>query len=166
MTKEEMKEKAVQLMMQKRFHCSQAVLSVGQEKLGKKDDEVMKAMGAFGGGLGGNGEVCGAIAGALAVMGLRFSRATEDEREDPKMWSYTHEVLERFQKEIAKNHGSILCRDIAHVNWKDREQVRNFYNGETVQECGRIVGDMAALVGELLEREMKPKAVMLPIVDE
>jgi hypothetical protein len=52
MTKEEMRDKVVQLMMVKRFHCSQAVLAVGQEKLGKKDDEVMKAMRAFGGGLG------------------------------------------------------------------------------------------------------------------
>ncbi len=118
----------------------------------------MKAMGAFGGGLGGNGEVCGAIVGALAVMGLRFSRASEDEKEDPKIWSYTHEVLERFQKEIAKNHGSILCREIARVNWKDREQARSFYKSAKVLECGRIVGDTAVLVGELLERVMEPEA--------
>jgi len=78
----------------------------------------MRAMGAFGGGLGGNGEVCGAVVGALAVMGLRFSRASEDEKEDPKMWSYTHEVLERFQKDIA--NGSILCREIAQVDWKGK----------------------------------------------
>ena len=110
----------------------------------------MRAMGAFGGGLGGNGEVCGAVVGALAVMGLRFSRASEDEKEDPKMWSYTHEVLERFQKDIA--NGSILCKEIAQVNWKDREQVRSFYKGETVLKCVKIVGDTAVLVGELLER--------------
>jgi C_GCAxxG_C_C family probable redox protein len=151
MTGEEMREKAVQMMM-KRFHWSQAVLAVGQEKLGRKDDEVMRALGAFGGGLGGNGEVCGAVAGAIAVMGLRFSRAREDEKEDPRMWSYAHEVLERFQKEIAKNHGSILCREIARVNWKDREQVKAFYKSEKVLECGRIVGETAQLVGELLER--------------
>jgi C_GCAxxG_C_C family probable redox protein len=158
MTKEEMRDKAVQLMMMKRFHCSQAVLAVGQEKLGKKDGEVIKAMGAFGGGLGGNGEVCGAVVGALAVMGLRFSRASEDEKEDPKMWSYAHEVLERFQNEIAKDHGGILCREIARVNWKDKEQVKSFYKGEKVLECVRIVGDTAVLVGELLERVMEPKA--------
>jgi C_GCAxxG_C_C family probable redox protein len=112
----------------------------------------MRALGAFGGGLGGNGEVCGAVAGAIAVMGLRFSRAREDEKEDPRMWSYAHEVLERFQKEIAKNHGSILCREIARVDWKDREQVKAFYKGEKALECGRIVGETAQMVGELLER--------------
>jgi C_GCAxxG_C_C family probable redox protein len=115
-------------------------------------------MGAFGGGLGGSGEVCGAVVGALAVMGLRFSRALEDEKEDPKMWSYAHEVLERFRKEIVKDHGSILCREIAQVNWQDREQARGFYKSEKALECGRIVGDTAALVGELLERVMEPEA--------
>jgi hypothetical protein len=85
-------------------------------------------------------------------MGLRFSRAREDEKEDPRMWSYAHEVLERFQKEIAKNHGSMLCREIARVDWKDREQVKAFYKGEKALECGRIVGETAQMVGELMER--------------
>ena len=107
-------------------------------------------MGAFGGGLGGNGEVCGAVAGALAVMGLRFSRARDDEKEDPKMWSYAQEVLQRF-REIVKNHGGMHCREIAGVDWKDREQVKAFYKGEKAMECGRIVGDTARMVGELLE---------------
>jgi C_GCAxxG_C_C family probable redox protein len=72
-------------------------------------------MGAFGGGLGGNGEVCGALAGALGVLGLRFSRGREEEKEDPRMWTYSQELMERFRKEIVKNQGSIHCRDIARV---------------------------------------------------
>ncbi len=108
-------------------------------------------MGAFGGGLGGNGEVCGALAGALAVIGLRFSRAREDEKEDPRMWAYAQEAFQRFSG-IVKKHGDILCREIARVDWKDREQVRSFYRSEKVLECGRIVGETAQMVGELIER--------------
>jgi C_GCAxxG_C_C family probable redox protein len=109
-------------------------------------------MGAFGGGLGGNGEVCGAVAGALAVLGLRFSRASGGETEDPRMWPAAREVLERFRTEIAKDHGGILCREIARVDWRDREQVRSFYKSDRIGECGRIVGATALLVGEILER--------------
>ena len=109
-------------------------------------------MGAFGGGLGGNGEVCGALVGALGVLGLRFSRAREEEKEDPKMWGFTHELLKRFLEEVIPKHGGLLCREIAGVDWNDRDQVKNFYKGKKVQECGRIVGDTARLVGELLER--------------
>jgi len=109
-------------------------------------------MGAFGGGLGSNGEVCGALIGALAVFGLRFSRDREEEKEDPRMWGYTRELLKRFREEIVQSHGGIRCREIAGVDWRDREQVTNFRNGEKFLECARIVGDTAKLTGELLER--------------
>jgi hypothetical protein len=69
-----------------------------------------------------------------------------------------HEVLDRFQKEIVKEHGSILCREIAQADWTDREQVRAFYKSKTELEYGQIVGDTAVLVGELLERAMEPNA--------
>jgi len=112
----------------------------------------MRAMGAFGGGLGGNGEVCGALIGGLGVLGLRFSRAREEEKEDPRMWSCSQEMVERFRNEIVKNHGGILCREIARVDSKDRQQVRSFYKGEKILECGRIVGDTVEILGELLKR--------------
>jgi C_GCAxxG_C_C family probable redox protein len=109
-------------------------------------------MGAFGGGLGGNGEVCGALVGGLATMGLKFSRGREEEKEDPRMWAYAKELFDRFREEIVKNHGGILCREIARVDWKDRDQVKAFYSGDKGLECRRIIGDTAKLVGGLLER--------------
>ena len=109
-------------------------------------------MGAFGGGLGGNGEACGAVAGALAALGMRFSRGREEEKEDPRIWAYAEELLRRFREEISPNRGHILCREIAGVDWKDREQVKQFYRGEKALVCGRLVGDTARLIGELLEK--------------
>jgi hypothetical protein len=68
------------------------------------------------------------------------------------MWDYTEELLTRFRDNIVKEHGSILCRDISRVDWNDRDQVKDFYKGDKVQECIRIVGETARLIGELLER--------------
>lgn len=153
MTPKDMRKKAIEMMAVQRFHCSQAIAAVGQEKLGKGNDDVVRAMGAFGGGLGGNGEVCGALAGGLAVLGLRYSRANLDEKENPKMWADAEELVRRFRDEIVQLNGSILCRDISQVDWKDRGQVKEFYTGDKVKKCIRIVGDTAMLVGEMLERE-------------
>lgn len=153
MTPKEMRKKAIEMMAVQKFHCSQAIAAAGQEKLGKGNDEVIRAMGAFGGGLGGNGEVCGALAGAMAVLGLRYSRATNNEKENPKMWVDAEELVRRFRDEIVQLNGSILCRDISQVDWKDRGQVKAFYTGDAVKKCIHIVGDTAQLVGEMLERE-------------
>ncbi len=153
MTPKEMRKKAIEMMAVQRFHCSQALAAVGQEKLGKGGDEVIRAMGAFGGGLGGNGEVCGALAGALAVIGLRHSRAHADEKENPKMWAEAQEMVRRFRDEIVNLQGTIDCRDIAQVNWLDRSEVKAFYSGDKVKNCVRIVGQTALVLGEILERE-------------
>lgn len=102
--------------------------------------------------MGGNGETCGALIGALAVIGLRFGRSREEEKEDPRLGSYTRELLKRFREEIVQSHGGIRCWEIAGVDWRNREQVESFFNGEKFLECARIVGDTAKLTGELLER--------------
>lgn len=153
MTPKEMRKKAIEMMAVQRFHCSQALAAAGQEKLGRGSDEVIRAMGAFGGGLGGNGEVCGALAGALAVIGLRYSRARADEKENPKMWADAQEMVRRFRDEIVNQAGTIDCRDIAGVNWLDRAEVKAFYTGDKVKNCIRIVGQTALVLGEMLERE-------------
>ncbi len=110
-------------------------------------------MGAFGGGLGGNGEVCGALVGGLAAIGLKFSRSREEEKEDPKMWELAHELFDRFRKEVVKNPGGITCREIVQVDWRDRDQAKSFYKSDKRLECRRIVGETAKLLGELLERD-------------
>ncbi len=150
MTLDEMSEKA-RALMTKRFHCSQAVLAVAQEKLGQADPQVIRAMGAFGGGLGGNGEVCGAVAGGLAALGIRFSRASDEEKEDPRMWRYTDEFVKRFRDEVSPARGKIKCFEIVGVDWKNRDQVNEFYR-EKAKICATLVGDTARLIGELLER--------------
>ena len=90
--------------------------------------------------------------GGLATVGLRFSRSREEEKEDPRIWAYAHELFDRFREEIVKKHGGISCREISGVDWKDRDQVKSFYSGDKKLECRRIVGEVAKLVGELLDR--------------
>jgi len=123
---------------------------VAQEKLGKKNDDLIKALDPFGGGLGGHGEVCGAVVGGLAAIGLLFGRNKVGEEADMKMWKYSREFLKRFGKEIAG--GSILCRDIVQVNWMDPAQVKEYYQGEKYNKCKTLTGKTAGLIGELIER--------------
>ncbi len=112
-------------------------------------------MGAFGGGLGGCGETCGAVVGALGIIGMMFSRAKEEEKENPRLWAFTREMVDKFRKEIVNTHPGILCRDIAKVDWSNREEAKNFYKSDGVQECARLVGETAKALGELIERAQK-----------
>lgn len=129
-------------------------MAVGQEKLGKDDPQVIKAMGAFGGGIAGSGNVCGVLLAGVAVVSNLYSRSSLDEKENPRMWSLSHKYMAEFSK-LVEEHGGITCSQIARVNWQDRGQVKEFYtNSESRRkECVRLVGDAAFALGEILEQE-------------
>ena len=122
-----------------------------------KSDDVIRAMGSFGGGLAGNGEVCGAVVGALAAFGLVFSRGREEEKENPRMWTQCDEFLERFKHEIGE--GKIRCFDIAGVDWSDPDQVKGYYSrgSEKQLKCRDLVGETALIVGQMLENTPETK---------
>lgn len=107
-------------------------------------------MDSFGGGLGAHGEVCGAIIGGLAVIGLIFGRPKPGNEADMRLWKYSGMFMKRFREEVAD--GKILCRDIAKVDWRDQDQVRHFREGGKRDECQILTGKTAKIIGEILER--------------
>ncbi len=107
-------------------------------------------MAAYGGGLG-TGEVCGAVFGALAVFGLRFSRGKDEEKEDPRMWALVRRFVARFRDEIGR--GKLYCRDIAGVDWTDVAALKAFYKSEKILACRDLTGATAKLLGEFMEQE-------------
>lgn len=109
-------------------------------------------MDAFGGGLGAHGEVCGAVIGGLAVIGLRFGRPKPGNEADRRMWKYSSLFMKRFKEEVAD--GKILCRDIAKVDWRDQDQIRNFRESGKRDECQILTGKTAKIIGEILERSL------------
>lgn len=158
MRPDEMRDKAIDLFT-KRMHCSQVLAMIGLEKLGVNDPSVIKALGAFGGGIGGTGNICGALVGAVSVIGSLYSRSSLEEKENPRMWAATKTVMKQFE-ELTAAHGGINCCQIARVDWMDRDQVKDFYgNPESRrQHCITVVGETARALGELLEQEAKVMA--------
>jgi C_GCAxxG_C_C family probable redox protein len=153
MSPEEMRLKAIDLF-NKRFHCSQAVLAVGLEKLNIANETLVKSMGAFGGGIASTGRVCGSLSGGIALISSLFSKGSVEEQDDPKMWRLSFKLAKKFE-ELTAAYGGVNCLDIAQMNWKDRDAVREFYsNPESRRKhCVHLVGETAFALGELLEKE-------------
>jgi len=153
MTPEQMRDKAIDLY-KKRFHCSQAALAAGLEKVGAVNEEVIKAFGAFGGGVAGTGRVCGALTGSIGVIASIFSRGNLESAEDPRMSSVCRKFITEFEK-LTRAHGGTDCRDISRVNWQDKEMVKDFYTDSEGRRkiCMQVVGDAAFILGRLLEAE-------------
>jgi C_GCAxxG_C_C family probable redox protein len=127
---------------------------VGQEKMNRIDESAVKAVGAFGGGIASSGSVCGILLGGVALISSIYSRGNLNEKENPRIWALSSKFLKKFE-ELTAPYGSMNCRDIAGVDWKNKEEVKQYYSNPKSSRkiCTRLVGEAAAILGELLEQE-------------
>lgn len=90
------------------FNCSQAVFTVFATEYGISEELALKLATSFGGGAR-SGEMCGAVSGALMVLGLKYGYFNaENNEQKQKAYSLVNEFVNRF-KEINR---SIVCRDL------------------------------------------------------
>ncbi len=108
-------------------------------------------MSPFGGGMGSSGQVCGTLAGALAVIGFTWGKSEPKGRDHKLMWKLSHAMVDRFA-EICRPYGGTDCSDIARVDWRDKESVREFYrNPDSCRKnCIRVVRETAASLHDLV----------------
>jgi C_GCAxxG_C_C family probable redox protein len=60
------------------YSCSQGILTAFGEMFGLDNDIAIKVAGAFGAGMSYLGQTCGAVSGALMVIGLKYGATGED----------------------------------------------------------------------------------------
>ena len=128
---------------------------MGLEKIDQYDENTIKAVGAFGGGIASSGSVCGTLLGAIAAVSSLHGRGSIEDNENPRVWGVSNKLLKQFN-ELTESYGGRNCRDIARVNWSNRDEVKNFYSNpdSTRKDCIKLVGDFAFALGEILEKEL------------
>jgi hypothetical protein len=127
--------------------------------MGIDDPAMIRAVGAYGGGIASSGRTCGILLGAIAVVSTIYSKARPEGKDDPNMWRLSFKLSKAFDK-MCEPYGGTDCADIARVEWRDRDEVKQFYGQPDSRRriCTRLTGDMAAYLGELLD-QAPPKQV-------
>jgi C_GCAxxG_C_C family probable redox protein len=130
------------------FSCSQAVLSTYGPQFGLEPEAALKVAGAFGGGMGRLGEVCGAVSGAFMVIGLKYGKTrAEDEETKEKAYSLVQEFADRF----SSRNGAITCRELLGCDINTPEGRANAKEqGLFATLCPRLVQDAAEIVEQML----------------
>jgi len=90
------------------FSCAQAVLSSYGPGLGLERELALRVAGAFGGGMG-MGRTCGAVTGALMVIGLRRSKTTAGDDESKEA---CRALADEFIAQFEARNGSITCQEL------------------------------------------------------
>lgn len=140
-------ESAVKLF-QEGFSCSQAVLAAFSEQLGLDRSQALRIATAFGGGMARTAGTCGAVTGALMVLGLARGRIhAEDEEAREQNYELVHEFMDRFRQ----RQGSLICKELLGYDLSTiagRESIRNLKLSES--HCQEIVRTAAEILVAML----------------
>lgn len=99
------------------LNCSQCVLSAFSENLGLDKELALKIASGFGGGIC-QGEVCGAVTGAIMVLNLRYGNIGS---EDSEAKEKVYRVIRAFSEKFKNMNGSIICNDLVGIDLKQEE---------------------------------------------
>lgn len=130
------------------YTCSQSVFSVYAKEHGLDPVLARKIATGFGGGVGRTGNLCGAVSGAILVLGLIRGMNSLDEPEwRDKSYALDKEFIERF---VAK-FGSIQCPDLLGYNMAIPEEFAESKRvGAAKKVCPELVRGAAQILDEML----------------
>lgn len=90
------------------FNCSQSVFAAFAPDFGLDEKLALMLATSFGGGAR-NGEICGAVSGALMVLGLKYGHF---DAADSEQKSRAYAIAVEYTKRFKEANGSIVCRDL------------------------------------------------------
>ena len=90
------------------FNCAQAVFSTFSGAYGLDGEAALKIAGGFGSGARA-AELCGAVSGALLVIGLKHGQADSTDADAKQK---CNAEAEAFHRRFRTVNGSIVCRDL------------------------------------------------------
>lgn len=129
------------------YNCAQAVAVAFCDVTGLTPEFSAKMASSFGGGLGRQREVCGAVSGMALVAGLLYGY-DGTESDDAKMAHYAlvQELCGKFRDQA----GSIVCRELLDnppSDPKPTPRTEEFYK---VRPCARFVVLAASILDEYI----------------
>jgi C_GCAxxG_C_C family probable redox protein len=133
------------------FNCAQSVFASHARQFDLESETALKLSSAFGAGMGRKGEVCGAVTGALMVIGLACGPSLASDKETKER---TYQLTSRFIDEFVKKNSSSLCRELLGFRIDHPEELEKARQaGVFASVCPRVVKEASEILDQLLAEE-------------
>ena len=128
--------------------CSQALLLAFTADGEIDRSAAFRIAGPFAAGMGRLGGTCGAVVGALMVLGLKGGpESVEDEEVREQLYRRTRDFLDRFEEQ----HGTIICRELLGHDISTPEGLENARAEDVFgQRCPGFVLNAARILKDIL----------------
>jgi C_GCAxxG_C_C family probable redox protein len=146
-------EEEAKLSFNSGYNCAESVSMAVSKQIGRMGlisrSCIPRIATGFGGGVGRNGDICGALAGGVIAIGLASGRDNSDQSRDP-----CYHAVDRFYNEFVETFGSSRCRNLTGLDLKKPEQREVHKNRIHAERCSPIVAWAAKRAYEII-REAK-----------
>jgi C_GCAxxG_C_C family probable redox protein len=134
------------------MNCAQAVSSVVNDVYGLNVKAIPRMMAPFGGGVARCDELCGAVTGAVAGIGMVFGRDGEEAAEAKER---CYKLTRRYMEEFRRLRGGTHCTHLLGLNLSDPAQAEKAReDGVFDRVCPGIVEDSVMVVLDVIGEEL------------
>ncbi len=130
------------------FNCAQSVFTTFAKEEGIPEELALKIATQFGGGCR-KGEVCGAVSGALMVLGLLRGHCHWNAPEEKER---AYSIGEDFMNRFIEKNGTVVCRELLGYDLtkpEEKEKIRELGLFRTA--CPEMVRSATEIVEEMLK---------------
>ena len=128
-------------------NCAQSTFSVFSEEFGVSKEQARTIACGFGGGFGGLQETCGAVTGAIMVIGCRFFNRNDLKNSEEIVSQHTRDFISKFRK----RNGTINCLRLIGVDFNTEEGMREVKEKNLFKEkCENYIKDACEILEEIL----------------
>jgi C_GCAxxG_C_C family probable redox protein len=134
------------------YNCAQCILYAFGQDLGLDGETALKMATGLGGGMGGRGEVCGAVTAGILALGLKYGRGEKDEKSVAQQaYEKTNELMDAFERV----HGSCMCRTLLDgCDLRSAEGMQRFrQDGLHQKVCVGCVRTVSEILAGMLEAQ-------------
>jgi len=130
------------------FSCSQAVCLAFADDFNIDSETALKLSCALGGGMAHSGNTCGAVTGALMVIGMKYGCTRLDDLEAKDK---TYSVANAFITEFMNRNHSLNCTDLIGHNLSDPKALAIAREKKLFHtKCANFVRDAGEILEEVL----------------
>jgi len=144
-------QRADALFMKECRCCGESLLCAGCEAIGVRCDLVPDIALGLGGGVGLQGETCGAVTGAALAVSVAWAKKTPL-YDDRKM--ATFESAGRICDALKAKWGSVTCRKLCGLNLARPGGLEKLMAGVKAEKCTGFVKDAARELAKELKKIM------------
>ena len=129
------------------FNCSQAVFTSFATEMGIDEEIALKIATQFGGGAR-KGEMCGAVSGALMVLGLKYGHCHAQNVEEK---ANAYRIAEDFMNRFIEKNRTVVCRELLGYDVskpEDMEKIKDLNLFKT--RCPEMIRCATEIVEEII----------------